>query len=180
MDGKVKINICLNEDLTAETNPRRLNDYSENPILGSMVSEAQVNVTYNMKGGCIITDATNDNFTAMFFESNPLKGIQTPDWHHFVGPRLRVMALMYPAMQKIIDLYDFKSITIDAMKRAFDIEDERNPRYMPPTREISPFEHRMIRRWLYEPYYNMTNSNFRWDQIGKRIEESNKTCKYAF
>ena len=88
--------------------------------------------------------------------------------------------MMYPAMQKIIDLYDFKSITIDAMKRAFDIEDERNPRYMPSTREISPFEHRMIRRWLYEPYYNMTNSNFRWDQIGKRIEDSNKTCKYAF
>jgi len=33
------------------------------------------------------------------------------------------MALLYPSMQKIIDLYNFKGISINAMKRAFDVED---------------------------------------------------------
>ena len=50
------------------------------------------------------------------------------------GPFLRTMGLMYPAMQKIVDLYNFKSIVMPAMKRAFDVEDQSHPRYMPTTR----------------------------------------------
>ena len=50
-----------------------------------------------------------------------------------VGPFLRTMRLMYPAMQKIVDLYNFKSIVMPAMKRAFDVEDHSHPRYMPTT-----------------------------------------------
>ena len=57
-------------------------------------------------------------------------------------------------MQKIINLYSFKHVDLDSMKRAFDIENENNSRYMPSTREISSFEHHMIRRWLYEPFFN--------------------------
>jgi hypothetical protein len=35
---------------------------------------------------------------------------------------MRVMGLLYPAMQKIVDLYNFKEIHLGSMKRAFDIE----------------------------------------------------------
>lgn len=44
------------------------------------------------------------------------------------------MGLLYPAMQKIVNLYTFNQVDLEAMKRAFDIEDERHSRYMPSTR----------------------------------------------
>ena len=33
------------------------------------------------------------------------------------------MGLVYPAMQKIVNLYDFQKISMPSMKRAFEIED---------------------------------------------------------
>lgn len=76
------------------------------------------------------------------------------DWLHLVGPKLKVMGLMYPSMQKIVDLFNYDGLSMDAMKRAFEIEDENHSRYMPATREMSPITHRQIRRWLYNPVYD--------------------------
>ncbi len=45
------------------------------------------------------------------------------DWLHTVGPKLKLMGLMYPAMQNIIDLYNYDGLSMNAMKRAFEIED---------------------------------------------------------
>lgn len=83
------------------------------------------------------------------------------DWVNFVGPRLRVMAMMYPAMQRLANLYQLK-VTMGAMKRVFSIEDELNPRYMPSTREMSPIEHRKIWKWLYSGLYNNSTLNAGW------------------
>ena len=57
-------------------------------------------------------------------------------------------------MHNMLDLYNFKSMHLKSMKRAFDIEDENHAKYMPTTREMSPIMHRQIRRWLYHPIYN--------------------------
>lgn len=38
-----------------------------------------------------------------------------------VGPELRKMGLLYPAMQRIVDLYNFNGLVMGAMKRAFDV-----------------------------------------------------------
>lgn len=115
-----------------------------------------------------------------YFESNRDLGEQTPDWKNYVGPRLRLMGLLYPAMQKIVNLYSFNQVHLDSMKRAFDIEDERHSRYMPATREISSFEHRMIRRWLYEPFFDHvghTNIVFDRIKIKSNTLEGKKTFK---
>lgn len=64
------------------------------------------------------------------------------------------MGLMYPAMQNIVNLYDYDGLSMNAMKRAFEIEDENHSRYMPATREMSSVTHRQIRRWLYNPLYD--------------------------
>ena len=56
------------------------------------------------------------------------------DWKNEVGPKLRMNALLFPAMQGILDLYSFQNISIDSMKRAFDVEDINNIRYMPASR----------------------------------------------
>ena len=66
------------------------------------------------------------------------------------------MGLIYPAMQQLVDLYTFRGISMLAMKRAFDIEDENHSRYMPATRELSALEHRKIRKWLYEPHFKVS------------------------
>ena len=103
------------------------------------------------------TKSTFIDFCCIFFqnEENPsLSEKNNIDWVHDVGPVLRKMALIYPAMQKIIDLYNFQGISIAAMKRAFDVEDENSARYMPSTREMSKLTHRKIRRWLYNPIFN--------------------------
>ena len=56
------------------------------------------------------------------------------DWKNEVGPKLRMNALLFPAMQGILDLYSFQNISIDSMKRAFDVEDINNIRYMTASR----------------------------------------------
>ena len=56
------------------------------------------------------------------------------DWVHDIGPILRKYALIFPVMQEMLDLYNFKAIRLTAMKRAFDIEDENQGKYMPTTR----------------------------------------------
>ena len=76
------------------------------------------------------------------------------DWVHDIGPVLRKYALIFSIMQDILDLYNFESKHLRAMRRSFDIEDELHPKYMPTTREMSPLLHRKIRRWLYHPLYN--------------------------
>ena len=114
-----------------------------------------------------------------YFESNSDLGERYPDWKNYVGPRLRLMGLLYPAMQKIVNLYSFNKVDLDAMKRAFDIENENHSRYMPSTREISSFEHRMIQRWLYEPFYDhVGHTNIVFDRI--RIKSSNHADKKTF
>ena len=57
-------------------------------------------------------------------------------------------------MQNIVNLYDYDGLSMNAMKRAFEIEDENHSRYMPATREMSSVTHRQIRRWLYNPLYD--------------------------
>ncbi len=69
-----------------------------------------------------------EDISATFFQTNKLLYSKdkifniSPDWINYVGPRMRIMGLLYPAMQKIINLYSFMGIDMDAMKRAFDIE----------------------------------------------------------
>ena len=67
------------------------------------------------------------------------------------------MGLLYPSMQKIVNLYSFRAISMRAMRRAFDVEDENHPRYMPSTREMSKLEHRQLRKWLYDPLFNISD-----------------------
>lgn len=83
------------------------------------------------------------------------------DWVHYVGPKLRVMAMMYPAMQRLANIYELK-VPLQAMRRVFSIEDEKNSRYMPSTREMSPTMHRNIWKWLYSGYYNHKTLNPGW------------------
>ena len=48
---------------------------------------------------------------------------QTIDWINHIGPELKRMALLYPSMQRIVDLYNFRGILMKSMARAFDVED---------------------------------------------------------
>ena len=56
---------------------------------------------------------------------------------------------------------------MDAMRRSFAIEDERSPRYMPSTREISAIDHRKIRKWLYDPIFDYTKIHYGEDSFKK-------------
>lgn len=80
---------------------------------------------------------------------------------------MRIMALLYPSMQKILDLYTLSRIEMPAMRRSFAIEDEESPRYMPSTREISAFDHRKIRKWLYEPIFDHTKIHYGEEKFQK-------------
>lgn len=95
--------------------------------------------------GRISTDGSDPNnppfFMALFYETQP-RTDNVVDWVRDIGPTLKQMGLLYPSMQKIINLYEFQSVSMRAMRRAFDIEDEDNTRYMPATRELSKLEHR--------------------------------------
>jgi hypothetical protein len=52
---------------------------------------------------------------------------------------------------------------------------------MPSTREISSYEHRMMRRWLYEPYYDHFNaSNSDYNDIFRRVYPNKKKIKSDF
>jgi hypothetical protein len=158
-EGRGSFLLYMNENLTRFNNPRSLvppklrgKGFSTNPVISSIAITCDLNATFVKNGTEKIF--SQDGVSAIYYESNPDLGEQFPDWKNYVGPRLRVMGLLYPAMQKIIDLYSFKQVNLDSMKRAFDIESENHSRYMPSTREISSFEHFMIRRWLYEPFFD--------------------------
>ena len=90
----------------------------------------------------------------MSFQNPSKDPYESIDWLNVVGPKLKLMGLMYPAMQNIVNLYDYDGLSMNAMKRAFEIEDENHSRYMPATREMSSVTHRQIRRWLYNPLYD--------------------------
>lgn len=175
----------MNEDLTNLNNPRTLSKLDSNPILSSIALEGAIQYSGPGEGDAYIY---GDDISVTFFETNVnnshAKGdflnMKTPDWVNYVGPRMRIMGLLYPAMQKIINLYSFMGIDMEAMKRAFDIENENHSRYMPSTREISPYEHRMIRRWLYEPFFDKRFKNvtdFKWMT---RIKQDSITEKTSF
>lgn len=140
----------MNKDLTEDINPRH-------PAIESLC----------LQGKLKIDGKPNDNisasFTALFFQNPSKNPFYRIDWQHSVGPKLRLMGLMYPSMQNIVDLYNYDGLSMPAMRRAFEIEDERHSRYMPATREMSSGTHRQIRRWLYNPVYdsqiNMLNPN---------------------
>ena len=82
----------------------------------------------NLKTGKVFKST---EFTGIFYENNikfdknnkpvPQDPYENIDWLHVVGPKLKVMGLMYPSMQKIVDLYNYDGLSMDAMKRAFEI-----------------------------------------------------------
>ena len=115
--------LALNTDLSSTNNPRF--PLFENLVIQGKIQEANSNERLD--------------FSCIFFHNKPSS---QKDWVNTVGPELRKMGLLYPAMQRIVDLYNFKDVTMPAMKRAFDIENENNPRYMPTTREMSALTHR--------------------------------------
>ena len=99
--------------------------------------------------------STELKFGVKFFENEEITAkTNKVDWVHDVGPELRKAALLFPQMQKILDLYNFQGLHMNAMRRSFDVEDENDRRYMPNTREMSKIVHRRIRKWLYHPLYN--------------------------
>ena len=70
------------------------------------------------------TKSTYIDFCCIFFqnEENPENSEKHNfDWVHDVGPILRQMALIYPAMQRIVNLYNFQGMAMGGMKRAFDV-----------------------------------------------------------
>ena len=44
----------------------------------------------------------------MFYQNEEKNKNHTIDWVSDIGPLLKNMALLYPAMQNIVDLYTFK------------------------------------------------------------------------
>ena len=95
-----------------------------------------------------------------FFEvEDPLRTNKI-DWVHDISPILKVSALLYPSMQEILGLYTLSDLEMSAMRRSFAIEDERSPRYMPATREISAIDHRKIRKWLYDPIFDYSKIHY--------------------
>ena len=113
-NGRASIKLALNEDLTEDTNPRY-------PTLENLAVQGKISVNGNPSSEKL-------DFCCIFFQ-NPSTTTTTstpetkPDWVSTVGPELRKMALLYPSMQKIVDLYNFTGVSMAAMKRAFDIED---------------------------------------------------------
>ena len=111
VNGIASVKLALNTDLTEDTNPRF-------PTLESLAVQGNISVTGN-------PSTENLDFCCIFFQNPSTTTKSTseskPDWVSTVGPELRKMALLYPSMQKIVDLYDFKGVSMAAMKRAFDI-----------------------------------------------------------
>jgi hypothetical protein len=86
-----------------------------------------------------------------FFSVKVYSGYQAPDtptWVHDVRPVLAQYAHLYPAMQAIIKLDDFKMVVkniqpiIARLTLPF-----ADPRLMPVTRELSPAKRNMILKW---------------------------------
>jgi hypothetical protein len=81
-------------------------------------------MTGQLKIGCI--DVKNEfaaNFTALYFQNPDKYPYDKIDWLNTIGPKLKLMGLMYPSMQNIINLYDYDGLSMNAMRRAFEIED---------------------------------------------------------
>ncbi len=57
----------------------------------------------------------------MFYQNSREYPYKDIDWLNKVGPKLKLMGLMYPSMQKIVDLYNYDGLSMNAMKRAFEI-----------------------------------------------------------
>jgi hypothetical protein len=66
-------------------------------------------------------DDINPNITALFFHNPKVNPYSKIDWLNVVGPKLRLMGLMYPSMQNIVNLYDYDGLSMSAMRRAFEI-----------------------------------------------------------
>ena len=116
-------------------------------------------------------------FLVIFYENMPKRDTAV-DWVNDISPILKQMGLFYPSMQKIINLYNFRAISMRAMRRAFDIEDENNIRYMPSTREMSTLDHRKIRKWLYDPHYEVNDtSRYRKEKQRELIKLKGSTAK---
>ena len=93
-NGVGTLTVSLQEPLTAENNPR-----SE---LKSLCLIGTVDITKN-------EGINPDNkFTVMFYQNEEKNKNHTIDWVSDIGPLLKNMALLYPAMQNIVDLYTFK------------------------------------------------------------------------
>ena len=58
----------------------------------------------------------------VFFENEKITArTDKIDWIHDIGPYLRSVGLIYPVMQNIVDLYNFKKVHLLSMKRCFDV-----------------------------------------------------------
>lgn len=62
---------------------------------------------------------SKQDFTTVFFQNPSKDPYESIDWLNVVGPKLKLMGLMYPAMQNIVNLYDYDGLSMNAMKRAF-------------------------------------------------------------
>ena len=111
VNGKATLKFALNTDLTSKNNPRH-----------------DIAKSLSQCGNIFIVDAQDNtiskvvDFSAIFYETDEVQK-QKVDWVSDVSPILKMMGLLYPSMQNIVDLYNFENVSMSAMKRAFDIED---------------------------------------------------------
>lgn len=106
-NGYATIDVFLNRSLTEINNPRH-------PAMESLCLVGKIKPVEN---------GPATDFTALFFQNPKYNPYEKIDWLNVVGPKLKLMGLMYPSMQNIIDLYDYDGLSMSAMKRAFEIED---------------------------------------------------------
>ncbi len=99
VNGKTKIKFVLNADLTPDNNPRHEVCSSLSFILTLLFDQK------NSKKP-IETDYLNLKF---FEVEDPLRTNKI-DWVHDISPILKVSALLYPSMQKILDLYTLSNL----------------------------------------------------------------------
>lgn len=62
---------------------------------------------------------SKQDFTTVYFQNPRNDPYESIDWLNVVGPKLKLMGLMYPAMQNIVNFYDYDGLSMNAMKRAF-------------------------------------------------------------
>ncbi len=128
-NGYGTFKVYLNENLTRKNNPRSLIRYclddKGNSIINSLSVESflQPRIIKKDKQQNILIDTCiiGDSISGLYYETNSQHCRRAADWKNFVGPRMRVMGLLYPAMQQIVDLYNFNEMHLGSMKRAFDI-----------------------------------------------------------
>ena len=127
-DGVTSVKLSLNEDLTEKNNPRAFPlKNATNSIFKNLTLPGKISI----KGNTDLELSLSCNF---FQNKLPSTIIKKTDWVHDIGPVLKRMGLLYPSMQRVVNLYHFMGLSMYSMKRAFDVEDENHPRYMPSTR----------------------------------------------